>query len=124
MRRRQLIFYYHESRRWINYFFFGQIKSRDFILQTKKCSKKKNGLLILQFLIYFFEALAETSRSRNSYFITTKVEGGLTAKQTIAEHDKNLRDLGLSYVDLLLIHFPATWSGVGSKQTRQEQVMF
>ena len=52
-------------------------------------------------------ALRRSSRWRESIFITTKVEGGLNASRTRDEVMDNLRDLGVSYVDLILIHFPA-----------------
>jgi len=68
-------------------------------------------------------ALAETSRSRDSYFITTKIEGGLNYTRTIEEHNANLAGLGIEYADLLLTHFPTTMANppVGSTAARQEQ---
>jgi len=68
-------------------------------------------------------ALRQSSRSRSSYFITTKVPGGLTPEETMQTHEQNLADLGLSYVDLLLIHFPCTMEADPkcSKENRQEQ---
>ncbi|KAL1530601.1 hypothetical protein AB1Y20_001501 [Prymnesium parvum] len=69
------------------------------------------------------KALAQSPRPRDSYFITSKVPGGLNASATIAAHQLTLSQLGLKYVDLLLIHFPTTMtaSPVGSKAMRQEQ---
>lgn len=55
-------------------------------------------------------ALKESGRPRDSYFVTTKVEGGKTYDETLAEHATNLRLLGLDQVDLLLIHFPNNMS--------------
>jgi len=55
-----------------------------------------------------------TGRPRESLFITTKVPGcgaqGMSRSScgpdSVARADKNLRELGLDYVDLLLVHFP------------------
>jgi diketogulonate reductase-like aldo/keto reductase len=68
------------------------------------------------------KALAESSRPRDSYFITTKIEGGLNYT-TIEEHNANLEGLGIEYADLLLTHFPTTMANppVGSTAARQEQ---
>lgn len=62
-------------------------------------------------------------RPRDSYFITTKIEGGLNFTRTVAEHMENLKDLGLNHVDLLLTHFPCTMEAtpVCSKACRQDQ---
>jgi len=68
-------------------------------------------------------ALKESPRPRDSYFITTKVEGGLNATRTVEEHMQNLKELGVDYVDLLLTHFPTPMDdpSKGSKANRQEQ---
>merc|ERR1712048_1338475 len=42
---------------------------------------------------------------RNSYFLTTKIPDG-TASQTKQYLDQDLSELGLEYVDLMLVHFP------------------
>lgn len=69
------------------------------------------------------KALAASDRKRGSYFITTKVEGGLSYAKTMAEAEENLKNLGVSYVDLLLLHFPDTMSATpaGNATTRQAQ---
>lgn len=67
--------------------------------------------------------LAASKRPRNSYFITGKVMGG-NASTTIAQHNLVLSQLGLDYVDLLLVHFPAAYIGgkmIGSRAQRQGQ---
>jgi len=66
-------------------------------------------------------ALKASSRARDSYFLTTKIDGGLTYDQASAALAKNLDQLGVTYVDLTLIHFPATWEGVGGKALRQAE---
>ena len=33
----------------------------------------------------------------------------------------SLQQLGLDYVDLMLVHFPAAWSGQGGKMLRLEE---
>ena len=75
------------------------------------------------------EALQEAFQSgeleRKDLFITTKVEGGLNASRTFEEHETNLKNLQVDYVDLLLIHFPDYISPqgdlTGSKKMRQDQ---
>ena len=75
------------------------------------------------------EALQEAFQSkeleRKDLFITTKVEGGLNSSRTFEEHETNLKNLQVDYVDLLLIHFPDYISPqgdlTGSKKMRQDQ---
>lgn len=68
-------------------------------------------------------AIKASGRARKSFFLTSKVPGGLNASETTAAHAQNLQDLGLAYVDLLLVHYPTTMSAtpVGSKAMRQDQ---
>jgi len=68
-------------------------------------------------------ALKKSGKPRDSYFLTTKLEGGLSYTDTISRHKTNLQELGLDYVDLLLIHFPTTMAPpiVGNTTTRQAQ---
>ena len=70
-------------------------------------------------------AIAKSGRPRSKLFITTKVEGGLSFENTTREAEQNLKSLGVEYVDLLLLHFPApiTPKGFipGTKKMRQEQ---
>lgn len=58
---------------------------------------------------------------RDEFFVTTKIPGGLNSSATAAAADQSLSELGLSYVDLMLLHFPATFDGVGGRANRQEQ---
>ena len=66
-------------------------------------------------------ALAASSRPRDSYFITSKIPGGLNTSTANQNFEDNLKQLQTSYVDLLLVHFPATWGGEGGKALRQEE---
>jgi diketogulonate reductase-like aldo/keto reductase len=61
-------------------------------------------------------ALKASKRPRSSYFITSKVDGDNNASRTLYEAEEDLQNLGLAYVDLLLLHWPAS-----SKAKRQEQ---
>jgi|EP00937_MAST-01D_sp_MAST-1D-sp2_P003332 diketogulonate reductase-like aldo/keto reductase len=67
------------------------------------------------------KALAALKRDRSTYFITSKIPGGLNTSTANANFEDNLKQLQTSYVDLLLVHFPATWGGVGGKALRQEE---
>eukprot|EP00941_MAST-03F_sp_MAST-3F-sp1_P005751 g5751.t1 len=69
------------------------------------------------------KAIKESGRARDSFFITSKVPGGLSFQNTTLAHNENLEQLQVDYVDLLLIHFPTTMAAkpVGSKKMRQEQ---
>ena len=53
------------------------------------------------------KALAASSVARDDYFLTTKIEAGkYRADDVIASTEKSLRQLGVDFVDLLLIHWP------------------
>jgi diketogulonate reductase-like aldo/keto reductase len=68
------------------------------------------------------EALKQSGRERHEYWITTKIEGGLSYNETVAEFDAQLKDLGVEYVDLLLMHFPTHSNGTAfSPEGRAEQ---
>jgi len=69
------------------------------------------------------QVLKELALPREEYFVTSKVEGGLNASRTLEEAESDLSDLGLEYVDLLLLHFPCTMSAApeGSAAMRQAQ---
>merc|ERR1719160_478771 len=58
---------------------------------------------------------------RNEFFVTSKIPGGLNASATEAALNQALEQLGLEYVDLMLIHFPASWTGVGGAALRKEE---
>jgi len=66
-------------------------------------------------------ALMSSSRKRRSYFITTKIPGGLNASTAESNFGSSLMDLQTPYVDLLLVHFPATMDAAasGGKAGRQ-----
>lgn len=65
--------------------------------------------------------LKKSNLERNEYFVTSKIPGGLNASATEAQLELSLQQLGLSYVDLMLIHFPASFSGVGGAAMRKEE---
>jgi len=53
-------------------------------------------------------ALQATGLARSEFFVTSKIPGGLNATASAAALAQSLRDLNLGYVDLMLLHFPAT----------------
>lgn len=69
------------------------------------------------------EALKATGKKRSSYFITTKIPGGLNATTAVTNFKTNLEQLQTPYVDLLLVHFPATMDAAasGGKAGRQAE---
>ena len=66
-------------------------------------------------------ALERSGRARASYFVTSKIPGGLNESVAAAALDANLAALRLAHVDLMLVHFPATWGGEGGKAARQAE---
>jgi diketogulonate reductase-like aldo/keto reductase len=46
---------------------------------------------------------------REDLFVMTKIPGGLDYDETLAAHRENMDQLGLTYVDHLMTHFPADW---------------
>jgi len=64
------------------------------------------------------EVIAEGKVKREDLFVTTKIEGNFHSRTKVLEGIKiSLANLGLKYVDLLLIHWPAennvgTWQGM------------
>merc|ERR1712048_722772 len=66
-------------------------------------------------------ALKNSNLKRPDYFVTSKIPGGLNASATEFSLNLALQQLGLEYVDLMLIHFPASWSGVGGAALRKEE---
>jgi len=67
------------------------------------------------------KALAKTGVPREEYFVTTKIPGGLNASATVEALDTCLTQLGLDYVDLMLIHFPDSFDGHGGAARRKEE---
>ena len=62
-----------------------------------------------------------SGRDRKSFFLTTKIPGGLNASYTQECLDKDLALLQVDYVDLMLVHYPCTMDAkaAGGKQSRQ-----
>jgi diketogulonate reductase-like aldo/keto reductase len=71
------------------------------------------------------KAIADSERKRSDIFITSKIPGGLTqddaAKQLSESVDQLFPGDDKGYVDLMLVHFPAAWSGEGGKALRQAE---
>ena len=70
-------------------------------------------------------ASAAAGLKRADYFVTSKIPGGLNTSAAIAALDQALEQLFPgdkdAYVDLMLQHFPASWSGEGGPSLRKEQ---
>lgn len=56
---------------------------------------------------------------RSKLWITSKVPGGLNSSAMVAALEESVRQLG-TYVDLMLVHYPASWSGTGGAALRKE----
>jgi diketogulonate reductase-like aldo/keto reductase len=54
------------------------------------------------------KAIKASGINRKELFITSKVPGGLDYQDTTAAAEQNLQQLGVDYVDLLLVHFPCS----------------
>jgi len=67
------------------------------------------------------DAIHSSGLHRKHYFVTTKIPGGLNASAATAALDRCLAELRLEYVDLMLVHFPASFEGKGSPALRKEQ---
>lgn len=61
-------------------------------------------------------ALQKSGLRRQEYFVTSKIPIGLNITATVEGMYQNLDQLQLDYVDLMLVHIPAT-----GRQARQEQ---
>eukprot|EP00040_Diaphanoeca_grandis_P005713 m.34181 g.34181 ORF g.34181 m.34181 type:complete len:320 (-) comp16941_c0_seq1:24-983(-) len=66
------------------------------------------------------EAVIESKRDRSSFFVTSKIPGGLNYSAATAALELSISQLQMTYVDLMLVHYPATWGNVGGKEMRQE----
>lgn len=65
--------------------------------------------------------LARTGRPRSDLFLTSKIPGGLSAAEATQTLEANLAQFQVEYVDLMLVHYPATWAGEGGKAMRQAE---
>ena len=65
------------------------------------------------------EALAKLAKPRTTYFLTTKIflpnPETITHNEVITHIDRFLKELGVAYLDLLLLHWPQAASVVGYK---------
>jgi len=70
-------------------------------------------------------ALGAGTIARKDLFVVSKIPGGLNSTSAAAALALSLEQLfpgdPAGYVDLMLTHFPATWSGKGGKKMRQEE---
>ena len=61
------------------------------------------------------KAIRDSGIPREEIFVTTKLPADIKTYEGTREHfEKSLKNLGLEYVDLYLIHAPWPWSAVGS----------
>jgi len=67
------------------------------------------------------QSVSELGLAREDFFVTSKIPGGLNASATTAALDQCLEQLQLDSVDLMLLHFPAAWSGEGGAAMRKEE---
>eukprot|EP00420_Gonyaulax_spinifera_P033906 CAMPEP_0197875174 /NCGR_PEP_ID=MMETSP1439-20131203/4494_1 /TAXON_ID=66791 /ORGANISM="Gonyaulax spinifera, Strain CCMP409" /LENGTH=321 /DNA_ID=CAMNT_0043494359 /DNA_START=62 /DNA_END=1027 /DNA_ORIENTATION=- len=67
------------------------------------------------------KALQASGLKRDEYFVTSKIPGGLNASATAAAADQCLSELKLDHVDLMLLHFPASFQGKGGPALRKEE---
>jgi len=67
-------------------------------------------------------AIKKSGVKRETLFVTTKIPGGLNLTSATAALDAELKALKLEYVDLMLVHFPASMDAhlSGGKASRQE----
>lgn len=61
-------------------------------------------------------ALQKSRLGREDYFVTSKVPGGLNGSATLLALDQALADLGLDYVDLMLVHWPGNGQAAVQEQ--------
>ena len=65
-------------------------------------------------------AIRSSGVARDQLWVTSKVPGGLNASAMDAALEQSVTQLGVKYVDLMLVHYPASWSGEGGPQLRKE----
>lgn len=59
------------------------------------------------------EALKACGVARDEYFVTSKIPGGLNTSASTAALNQGLQQLGLDFVDLMLLHWPAGMTASG-----------
>jgi diketogulonate reductase-like aldo/keto reductase len=60
----------------------------------------------------------------NASCVSTQVPGGLSHADATSNLTAAVKQLGLDYVDLMLVHFPATWGGKGGKNRDKSDSYF
>ena len=71
------------------------------------------------------KAFAEKVITRGELFLVSKIPGGFNTTTATANLEESVAQLfpgdPFGYVDLMLVHFPATWGGTGGKASRQAE---
>jgi diketogulonate reductase-like aldo/keto reductase len=65
-------------------------------------------------------AIDDSKVAREDLFLVSKVPGGLNGSETAHAIEQSLAELRTTTIDLMLIHSPGSWAGVGSPSLRQE----
>jgi len=69
-------------------------------------------------------AIKASGRDRKSFFLTTKIPGGLNASATQSSLNQDLDELQVEYVDLMLVHYPCTMDAEASGGKASRQIMW
>lgn len=68
-------------------------------------------------------ALRDSGLARDAVHVTTKIDNDNHSPEALIESVRqSLADLGSDYVDLLLVHWPVAWDGVGATLSTLAQV--
>ena len=65
------------------------------------------------------KAVVASGIPRAELFILSKIPGGLDSKGAEKAIEESLGQLPGGYADVMLLHYPGTWSGSGGKASRQ-----
>ena len=65
-------------------------------------------------------AISDSGIERSKIFVTSKLPAEIKKQdQVLRNADKTIRNIGLEYIDLYLIHAPWPWNEIGADYTRQ-----